>query len=254
MSATTITLGSLTINDTSTATADADGNVWTWSELAGWFGNPAPVYSSFDRGGSKGLHTFGRRYQGRPMTLTGFVRCGSQTKLFAAMDTLESTFDLVASSGTLTVNEPTPKQATVILNGSPDVHVTGGTAGVRFQVPLLAPDPRKYSTTLHSAAVGSHTNAGNAPTAPTMTVVGAATNPQWTLSGALVKFDYSLAGGATLVVNFDTRTAVVDGTTDIRADLNASTEPGWFQLAAGANTVAYSGGGTATLAFRDAWY
>lgn len=253
----TVTLGDLVLEDLAASDPDAVANVWSWTALDGWWENARPRMSRFPRRHHHGDHTFGRSYEPRAMTLAGFVNTGRDaTRYYTALERIQTTADLVSSSGTLTVAEPIdPKFATVVLVDRPRVRRIGKYAGIEFEIPLLAPDPRKYGTTLHSAtASGTHTNAGTAPSDPTMTVLGAATNPQWTLSGDLVKFTYSLAGGATLVVDFDDRTAIVDGSTDIKADLDVTTSPGWFTLAPGANVVAYSGGGTATLAFRDAWF
>lgn len=253
MAAVTITLGSLTIYDTYAATADADGNVWSWQTFEGWFGNPQPAFTLLDRGGHRGVRAAGKRYQGRAMTLTGYVDCkGSQTQLYKALNKLDDIFDLVDSSATLTVNEPVPKQAAVILNGTPDLK-TEHYRGVHFQIPMLAEDPAKYSTTEQNGTT-SVVVAGTFNTRPRIKFTGAVTNPSVTVTDPssnvyTVALTYSLASGHFLNIYCDTGQILLDDTTDLMQYLDTTTSTvAWPEFAPGTNTVS-----AGTAYWRDAY-
>lgn len=95
------------------------------------------------------------------------------------------------------------------------------------------------------------TNNGTYYTAPTLTVSGPATNPAaLSIAGYRLTINTAVPSGSTLVVDTGAKTVLLNGV--LRMDLidNAST---WPLLTPGANAVVYVGGGTATLAYRDAY-
>lgn len=125
---------------------------------------------------------------------------------------------------------------------------------------LWAPDPRIYqrlaSDGSHSAALTastSVTNDGNFETLPTVNVTGPA-GPGFSLScgGKDLTISHSLGSGDVMGIDFRDKTVTVNGVS-IYGDVT-STPDQWWSLAPGANTVAYSGGGTTPLIFwRDAF-
>jgi hypothetical protein len=146
-----------------------------------------------------------------------------------------------------------------------------------------AADPRWYSDTEHSAGftLGTATtgrsynksfnygyggagssgtvqidNAGNFLTRPNLTINGPVTNPFFEniTAGKTITFTITLALGESLVVNFDARTVLLNGT----ASRYFTKSGDWWELAAGINDVrfgasAFDAAATATLYWRDAW-
>jgi hypothetical protein len=155
---------------------------------------------------------------------------------------------------------------------------------LRVRAVFAATDPRRYSATEQTAtttlptAVGGLDFAASAPfvfgsggSGGSMSCPndGTAATP-WvaTFSGPLVAPTLrlestgdeiafpgtTLASGETLVVDSDARTVLLDGTTSRYAWLRQPA--GWFDLAAGANTVELlgaSGAGSVALTWRSAW-
>jgi phage-related protein len=123
-------------------------------------------------------------------------------------------------------------------------------------VQLVATDPRIYDVTATTVSLnGTATNAGNFESRPTTTVTTPAsgTTVTNTTSGGFVKL--TLVSPNTLpavaIIDCNART-ITDGGGVNRMDLLDPTST-WFTIAPGANTMTISGGGTASLTFRNAW-
>lgn len=256
-------------------TADADGVTYSWQELAGWFDTPDLTIVTDQRplGVSEGVVNVG----GRSITLTGTIHDPSLTKplgprAWKAMRTLKTAVGCMFASRVLLVNEPDLQlQARVRQSGPMRFKRSSHLASVSFQIPLLAPDPRRYDSTPQSVASSgtfSVTNNGDLPTPPVLTVVGPATNPSLRNSSLtntpFVRFNGSIAGGAVLTIDFANLRADVDGLNVLSLlDGNAGGlpdaggvgggPPAWFQLAPGVNALHQGGGGSGTVDFSDAY-
>jgi hypothetical protein len=97
----------------------------------------------------------------------------------------------------------------------------------------------------------SVTNAGDYETEPTLTVVGVSTNPVGLRIGTrTLVIESALTGSETLVVDTSAKTVTINGIS--RLDVLGNTSQ-WPELAPGANSVVYTGGGTASLSHRAAY-
>lgn len=132
----------------------------------------------------------------------------------------------------------------------------------------VALDPYAYSTVEDSTDVviassgtsnsGSVANDGNAPSAPTVTIVGPCTNPRvaFDLDGTELRLSGSFTALETIVVDLRTREVTLDGVTDYTI-LAADTE--WPVLLPGSNSITYTrddspaSTSTATIDSRDAY-
>jgi hypothetical protein len=151
-----------------------------------------------------------------------------------------------------------------------------------FSIPLVAPDPRKYGTVLHtltatqaSAAAGlappftppftlpagappmavACTNAGSFETRPTITITGPITSPAVVnqTTGQTIGFTgMTLAASDVLVVDLAAKQATLNGVYRT-ADVGSS----WWVLPPGTTTVQVTGtaatGAQMTVTSRDAW-
>jgi hypothetical protein len=157
-----------------------------------------------------------------------------------------------------------------------------GSCDIQFM--CQAEDPRVYSSTLNSVNVAQGTTVttgfgfplgfpfgfgavvspssttitvgGNRPTPVTITITGPVSNPVIynDTVGKYLAFTLEVASGQTLVIDTYYRTAKLNGTLSRRSAL---TNPGWFDLQPGMNTLRYGatsvGGVDAVLTYRDAW-
>lgn len=234
---------------------DGNGNRWDWTELPGWE-SPDVEQDLLQRTGASGLVMGTSLYRGRPLVVRGTVECSTkEVGYFAALNQASAATDLVEEApGVLTVGEPSPKQATVWRAGPIRWRSVGGMLGATFEVPLIAPDFRKYGTTLHTVAGGAVTNAGNKRATPVVTVTGPSTNPRVTSAtddGKYVEVDVTLAGGEVLTLDMDAMTASATLHGDVAGSITAGSR--WFDLLPGVNALALAGGGTLSTTFRDAY-
>lgn len=263
-------------------TPDPDGVLWSWQSLDGWF-DTAQVRQESSERQSMGMNVTVSRRNGRPISLTAIAssqNTGARLDdlLYKAMRRLKANCDLSAGVGLLQVAEPgLGLQAYVRGTGPILSRVFGHRHGVTFQVPLLAADPRRYSSTLTTNATlvltGSGTvvtqtlaNAGDLPTPPVFTIVGPAVNPYVRsntgvtgLGFPFVQYNGTLAGGQTLTIDMANLTADVNGTNVIALLTGiGGGPPDWWQINAGGTSVnlgraSGSGTCTATAVYRDAY-
>lgn len=259
--------------------ADANG---TWWALADWTGMDGASISGqvVQRAGDHGAWAPPAFYGPRTITLTVWATAQTQALRDVARAFLHQAIP-VSDLATFRFDEPTPIQMAVRRSG-PIVESYPTLVDVVFSIPLVAPDPRKYSTVLHqltatqaSAAAGlappltppftlpagappmavACTNSGSFETRPTVTITGPITGPAVVnqTTGAAVSFSgMTLAASDQLVVDFAARQAYLNGVFR-PADVSSS----WWVLPPGTTTVQVTGTGatssTMTVAWRDAW-
>lgn len=260
---------------------DSNGTAWVLERVEGWDSPPSAgqvVQRSGDHGGWPTAQYFGPRI----ITLTVLASAQSQALRDVARAQLQQVCP-ISDLATFVYNEPQPKQANVRRNGSATIAETYMTmADVEFKIPLVAPDPRKYSTQVQLATVmgaatltgitipttvpftlpaqapaGSTviTNGGTFETRPTVTITGPITGPGVTnlTTGQSVTYS-SLTLGASdaLTVDFNARQGYLNGVFR-PADLSSS----WWVLYPGPNTVGLTGttpGGAAmAVSWQSAW-
>lgn len=255
-----VSVGSLALD----GTVDGLGIKWWWTELAGWWDGADQDQDWLQRTGSSGLYKGTSTYGGRAIVVKGVAEM--MTKPYAtlwpqAADKLAAATDLVeGAAGLMVVQEATaPKLAEVYRARAPRTRPRASMRIMEFEVPLIAPDHRKYGTTLHAPGPGVVTNAGNKYATPTVVVTGPAAGPvrvtnatddgKWVQVGGTMGA-VSLLGGEVLTINMADLSVSING-----ADYSAYLEPGsrFWDLLPGANTTSLSGGGTMAVQFRDAY-
>ena len=102
------------------------------------------------------------------------------------------------------------------------------------------------------------THSGTAETDdPTITIVGAITNPRVTIGDVWVQYTGTVSAGATLTINCDDYTADVDGS-DVTSSITHSGDARWLVVPAGASTAVVTGtslsGATINLTYRPRWF
>lgn len=272
-------LGAGPSTDLEFGVTDANG---TWWLITGWTGlDGAPTAGTVvQRGGDHGAYAPPQWYGPRTITLTVQATARTQALRDVARAYLQQAIP-VSDLATLRWDEPVPVQLGVRRSG-PIAETYTTLVDCVFSVPLIAPDPRKYSTVLHqltatqaSPAAGvappltppitlpagappmsvACANAGSFETRPVVTVRGPTTNPAVVnqTTGQTVSFTgMSLMAGDVLVVDLSARQAFLNG-----AYRTADTVSSWWVLPPGTTTVQVTGtggtGSTMTVAWRDAW-
>ncbi len=244
-----ITLGALSLG----SGPDGDGNTWKWTELEGW-DSPELRAAMLDLPGqhreAPGPFFFGRR----ALSLQGNVSCPSLAAYWSARTKLATATALTATPGSLTVAETVAKKIAVRRGGRVLQRPFETLNGFTFDVPLIAPDPRILAATATTITPGgTATNTGNIGASPVLTVTGSAAGPiviANTTAGRTVTVATAVPGGQQLVIDFLARSILLNGVN--RYDLVSGT-PQWFDIAPGANTITYSGGGTPSLSWNDSW-
>lgn len=269
---------------------DANGITWLWQKIQGWDSAPSVgsvIQRSADHGGWPAPQFLGPRL----ITLTVMASAPTQALRDLARALLQQAVPIGTSSSdlaTLVYGEPVPKQALVRRNASSKVSETYPTlADVVFSIPLVAPDPRKYSTQLQTASVVlpvpiinplvlpfasglpvsfpggippesvtiSALNSGTFETRPQLTLTGPVTGPAIVNATAGQQISFSsltLAATDILTIDLDNRQAFLNGQFTA-ADPFSS----WWVLQPGTSSIYVSGaspgGATLTMTWRSAW-
>jgi hypothetical protein len=100
------------------------------------------------------------------------------------------------------------------------------------------------------------TNSGTRRAEWTATITGPVTNPSFVHvdQSKTIALVGSLSSGDTLVVDSETRTITLNGTTNYYSSLSSTSQ--WFTLTPGANTLSFratAGTGTLSLVYRNTW-
>lgn len=253
-----IELGSAIIDE---ATADSQGNVYMWSKLDGWFDSPQMSLITQQRSGLGLIQTV-NDVGGRVLSLEGAIiaQGGKNGALndsaFQSMAVFKAAIQALFAPTLLVVHEGWSDLQALVWQTGPahfDIDGSGGDlVAVRFQVPLIAPDPRRYAGfTVQNLTAGSNvvTNPGDLPTPVILTVVGAA-NP--TFQNTSITSEPELlyagaAGGATVIINTDTEDVEENGVPH-RSKLVVAQ---WWQLLPGANNILVSD--DCTIGFSGAY-
>lgn len=245
-----VTLGALSIGD---AAADANGAYWDIVALEGW-DSPDLRSLLLSLAGEDRQAIGPVRYNARALSVVGECTVPTEAAYWLSHAKIMAATELTRAAGTLTVTETTTKKIAVYRAGRVLWRPVHSLVRANFEIPLVAPDPRKLANTATTiAGAATATNTGNFPASPTLTVTGAAAGPiviANTTAGKTVTVTTSVPGGQTLVIDFKARTVLLNGVN--RYDLVAAT-PQWFDIAPGNNTITYSGGGTPSLSWNDSW-
>jgi Phage tail protein len=271
------TLGPAT--DLEFGVVDANGIAWMLNEVAGDDG-PATSGQVVQQAGDHGGWATPQYYAPRTLTLTVTASAPSQALRDVARATMQQAVP-VSDLALLRLDEPVPKQMLVRRSGAL-TEVRPVLTDVVFTVGLVAPDPRKYSTVLHTLTAnqgsgpaglappwtppitlpagagpmaGSVTNAGSFETRPTVTITGPITGPGVVnqTTGQTVSFS-ALTLGATdvLAVDFLNKQALLNG-----VFRTANLASSWWVMPPGTTGVQVTGtaatGAAMTVAWRDAW-
>lgn len=268
---------------------DSTGVEWIVEDVDGW--DMADVDSAvLPRFGVDGSWIGAGFYRSRFVTLKGILVGSTLAAAQAGSARLLAASGMIRTAGVLVVHEEVPQQAVVRLAGRVrlDRSLVGGRA-VRFEVPLVAADPRKYGTVEESKTFGTSTTSvpaagfefplglpfsfgsgnvitggtavvvgGTVPTYPRLTFRGPSTAPSITnvSSGNLVwRWTGTLSAGQTLEVDFDAASVLLGGT----ASRYHLVDPAsiWWPLVPGQNVLRYDASGTGTgdvtVRWRSAW-
>lgn len=226
----------------------------------------------------------------RVVTIDLTVRGTSDANVVANLDTLMATWQPVSTDATTTdaLSIKLPGQSARQIKGRPRRAVADTSRIIGNRIPVTlefkAADPRVYADTASSGSVGllqatsgrsynrvyplsygggssanlSAVNAGNFATRPVATILGPAVNPvvQNVTTGQWVKFLTTLTGSDTLVVDFDARTVILNGSASRYSTMTSDSQ--WWELAPGTSQIvfsadAYQAAALLTLAWRSAW-
>lgn len=254
---------------------DANGVTWLFQSLTGWDSPPAAVGQVIQRSADHGGYATSQYFGPRILTLTVMASAPTQALRDQARAQLQETVP-ISDLGTFQYNEPVPKVAYVRRNATAGVTETYPTlCDVVFTVPLVSPDPRKYSPNSQSLSSTTATpppvplslpfssgfpvtfpaqvppgtqgclavNAGTFETRPIITVTGPVTSPSIINgnTGQAVTFTgLALAANAQLTLDMDARQAFVSGVF-FPADPSSS----WWVLEPGQTLVYMTGSSSA---------
>lgn len=227
---------------------------------------------SSDHGGYAGAAF----YNPFEFTIEGYLTVPTLADVWAAKDDLEGAFNLDAGLQVLTLNTSgwsATRQVTARVNGPVqflEPQMLGKLLPDRnFVIPMVAPDPRRYSTTEHSQTITSATgvtNAGKLSTPLKVRFNGPQTDPKIDVAGtsgtARIKFTGTITSGHWVEVNTYSNgvmTALDDsggnayygGTYgDGISKATLKTLPAGATSLTATNT---SGAGSTVVKWRDAW-
>lgn len=263
-------------------TQDADGVVYDWKDMPGWWDSPNSRVSTQERQ-PFGMFVTAARENERQLVLQAVAHYRTVSGLipnpYLTIRRLKAAVHALSAPAVLTVYEPDLTLQSYARLAQPirtrRIMTNLGCAAVEFDIPLLCADPRRYeatgttSTALQLTGSGTTTTqtitaGGDEPTGPVFTIDAPATNPAVRntsiTNSPTVRYVGSLSGGDTLVIDMNTQTAIKNGTTDVTDDLDdgSSAPPYWWLLQPGNNSVRYTrtagtGTSTAQAAYNDAY-
>ncbi|MGB3443895.1 MAG: hypothetical protein WBA97_34590 [Actinophytocola sp.] len=131
---------------------DDNGVTWFVSDDKGWFEPVQDRLFDMDKPASDGTYSAPNLDASRVITLTGWARAPDPV----AADVARNKFNSLCKRGhlfPLVVEEPVAIRTAMVKRAGGNLRNTG-VSQFEFQLILLAPDPRKYSSTVHSASTG----------------------------------------------------------------------------------------------------
>lgn len=234
--------------------------------LAGLIDSPPIRVPSLSLPSRHGGFVGTRYYDPLAINLEGKLLVADYTQIGPALDQLRGAFNTDAGLQTLTVNYPGWANARQVTAGVSGQIVVDEPAGLEklepyrtFSVPLIAPDPLLYDVNTTTVTVTTGTTITNAGTASTPFVVrftGAATNPTLTTAaGSIAMNPYTVASAHYAEVNTNAAattgiTALTDAGVNVYGNVTAFTV---YTIPPGSSSWTYTGGGTCTVTFRNAW-
>lgn len=259
---------------------DADGIVWATQRLDGWWDSTSIRSALLEAQPMGELVTVGREnaralvLQVIAMSPTPNVTPLGEVGIFRASETIKAAARAVYLPALMLVNDPIiAAQAYVRRVGAIKQTIIGQLVAAQFQIPLLAPDPRRYRQTLDddtftlAAGVGTVTQnvttAGDADTPFIAILRGPTTNPK-VLSHSLgtpstrpfFQWIGALANSADLLVVDTAAGTVLHNGVDASGGLAAGSS--MFDLIPGVNSLdvtrtVTTGISTNTIRRRDAF-
>lgn len=247
MTAVAATLAGVNFN----GAADVNGTQWLMEELEGY--DSPPVKTIIVEGTNRNGGVVASALLGpRPMTIRGLAKATSEANFWTAYDGLSDALGSFFATQTLQVTEG----GSGVVKRLGVITATGlrkkfhGTGSFRFEIPLMAPDPLKYSDALSTTALpATVVNTGNFETYPVITLTAGgnyvlANTTQG--AGAVITITGAPAG---TLLDLNNRTAY-SGATDVY-NIVASTSV-WWALLPGNNVITKTGG-AADISWRNAW-
>jgi len=183
---------------------------WLWMSMQGW-DSPPTSGSVVQRASDHGGWPTDQYFAPRTMTLTVHASASSQAERDQARAELQAAIP-VNDLALLTYNEPIPKQAMVRRSGQ-IVETYADLTDVEFACVLVAPDPRKYTTSVKSySAVSVNNNFGidipvNFATTPSPYSVGHASVSSGTTATFTVTSAVPVGAGIILTMGNENSTA-----------------------------------------------
>jgi hypothetical protein len=235
-----LTVGGITLGHhlTGQGVIDSSGVEWIATDIAGWWGSPAPRNVRTDRLSADGAHRSAAFRSPRIVVVEGVLVAPDDTTKRIAEQKVAGLFSDPQQLYPLAVQDETGTySADVELNGE-ILTAPRSFGSVSFSVPMAAPDPRRFgswvtaSTSLGVPGVGgisstapgisstapgisagtsatpgtvSVVNAGTAAVGPVFGIRGGVQNPVITdvTSGGSVSFTGTVSPGDTLWINTD---------------------------------------------------
>ena len=162
-------LGTIDFN----SVVDGDGTRWGCDSIEGWYDGPSMRQGTLNVAGEWGGVVTENLYGPRMLLLRGWAVPGSAVTTAQMVDKLNNVSNATTGTVTLKVDENPAKQVNAKRNGETRVRLMGGSERIlEFEVPLIAPDPRKYSQTLTQTTItlgsGVSSNSATIPNAGTV--------------------------------------------------------------------------------------
>lgn len=241
------------------------GTVWRW-RASGFQGLGHPPFRTGHMprglqvpGSATGQNVLNERMVTLPFMVTGSSTGAVQTNF----QTLKNAWQPQSADVALDLRMPGMPETTMRLYGRP-MGITGEKVDVSGRwieciAQFFAADPFFYGsqvTTSGSAGSMTVTNAGDARSwRATVTVTPTAAAPyiinNSDPNSGYVRANTTLTSGSALTLDLQSQAVTYGGAS--RADLITAASP-WFVLAAGTNTIAWSGASTVSITFRPAYH
>lgn len=263
-------------------TVDQFGTALYLPTITGWDGAIGTTGEATQREGADGAWLSRANRPARLLTLSLRMAGASWESVEKSLDALVAAIPVTEPAPlTIAVGNGVPKQAMVRL--SEDVLTDQKGASATLSIPLVAPDPLRYSvvqshvsmslpSTVGGLAVpftvpfsidattasGQRilTNAGNAAMFPVWRITGPVTSPVLTNATTGQRWSYldTIEAGHYLDIDFGRRTALLDG----QAPRLGRTDGEWWPLLPGDNTVQFGSSvgsidARAEIWWRSAW-
>ncbi len=130
------------IGDITWGMSDADATEWHYDKLDGWDDTPEVVSQKTERVGQHGVHLGPQTYAARTLTLNGWICSRTMALRETALKQLHRSLPVNALA-VVRVSDPPERYVQARIDGQ--IKATRiGQHCFAIQIPLIAPDPRKY--------------------------------------------------------------------------------------------------------------